>query len=275
MAFWGDYHTHTTYSHGKGSVADNAAVASSKGLKQLAITDHGMRHIIFGVRKRKFDSLVADCEKATRDTGVLVLTGIENNLASYDGKFDIEKNYLDKLDIIQGGYHKATIAWTLGQQISFQFRNLFYGFFTKSPKKLVVKNTDAYLNLIENYEIDFVGHLNRDILADALTIARFAKQKGTYIELNGKKFNLTDAELEKMAEEGVEFVCNSDAHTPSRVGDMGVGFAAAERLHVPHELIANWERIPNFRSQNFKRAAERYANETGAKSVSAEDNIIE
>ena len=60
MAFWGDYHTHTTYSHGKGSVADNAAVASSKGLKQLAITDHGMRHIIFGVRKRKFDSLVAD-----------------------------------------------------------------------------------------------------------------------------------------------------------------------------------------------------------------------
>ena len=77
-----------------------------------------------------------------------------------------------------------------------------------------------------------------------------------------------------MAEEGVEFVCNSDAHSPSRVGDMGVGFAAAERLHVPHELIANWERIPNFRSQNFKRAAERFANETAAKSGSADDNII-
>ena len=258
MAFWGDYHTHTTYSHGKGSVSDNAVVASSKGLKQLAVTDHGMRHVIFGVRKRFVDDLIADCEKATESTGVLVLAGIENNLASYDGDFDIRPEYLDKLDIVQGGYHKATIAWTLGQQFSFQFKNLFYSGLTKSPKKLMVRTTEANRKLIDNYELDFVGHLNRDFRADALTVARYAKQKGTYIELNGKKFDITDKELEKMAEEGIEFVCNSDAHTPERVGDMGVGFAAAERLHVPHSLIANWDRIPDFRSHNFKRAVKKF-----------------
>ena len=49
MAFFGDYHTHTTYSHGKGSVADNARAAAAVGLKEIAITDHGLRHIIFGI----------------------------------------------------------------------------------------------------------------------------------------------------------------------------------------------------------------------------------
>lgn len=260
MAFWGDYHTHTTYSHGKGSVADNAAVALSKGLKHIAITDHGMRHMIFGVKTRKFESMVADCEKATKETGVLVLAGVENNVVSFDGTFDIKPSYLERLDIVQGAYHKVAVAWTFGQQAAFQLRNLFYSFVGKSPKKLVVKNTDAYLKLIDNYEVDFIGHLNRDIKTDALTVARFAKQKGTYVELNGKRLNLTDEELEKMAEEGVEFVCNSDAHLPSKVGDMGVGFEAVERLHIPHELIANWERMPDFRSHNFKHAIEKFEN---------------
>ena len=33
MIIYGDYHTHTTYSHGKGSIIDNAIAAKNKGLK--------------------------------------------------------------------------------------------------------------------------------------------------------------------------------------------------------------------------------------------------
>ena len=36
-----DYHTHTTFSHGKGSIEDNVKEAVKKGLKAIAITDHG------------------------------------------------------------------------------------------------------------------------------------------------------------------------------------------------------------------------------------------
>ena len=36
-----DYHTHTVYSHGTGSVLENALIAKEKGLKEIAITDHG------------------------------------------------------------------------------------------------------------------------------------------------------------------------------------------------------------------------------------------
>lgn len=259
MAFWGDYHTHTTYSHGKGSVLDNARVAEQKGLKQIAITDHGLRHIIFGIRRRQLPKLRRDCEEATRVTNVLVLAGVENNLNSFDGTFDLKTADVDKLDIVLGGYHKAALAPTFGQEFSFQIRNMFRSFCTKSPKKLIAKNTDAYLKLIDNYDIDFISHINRDIRADALTVARYAKQKGTYVELNGKRLPFSDAEIEKMTEEGVLFVCNSDAHTPNRVGDMGLAAAAVERLHIPYEQIGNWEKFPNFRSNNYKRACEKAA----------------
>ena len=38
--FIGDYHTHTNYSDGKGSVMDNALAARQRGLKEIAVTDH-------------------------------------------------------------------------------------------------------------------------------------------------------------------------------------------------------------------------------------------
>ncbi len=262
MAFWGDYHTHTTYSHGTGSVMDNALVAAKRGLKQIAITDHGLSHLALGIKRKEIPSLMRDCAEATKATGVHVLVGIENNMNSFDGTLDLTQDDLDKLDILQGGYHKAARAPGVKQQFSYQLRNLFFSFFSKSPKKLMARNTDAYLKLLDNYELDFIGHLNRDIHADALTVARYAKQKGTYIELNNKNLSLTDAEIEKMTEEGIMFVCDSDAHSPERVGDMSHVVEIIERLHIPYEQIGNWEKIPEFRSSNFKRAMERAKAET-------------
>ncbi|MDE7464762.1 MAG: PHP domain-containing protein, partial [Clostridiales bacterium] len=256
------YHTHTTYSHGKGSVLQNAEVAAERGLKEIAITDHGLRHVCFGIRRRKLPALKNDCAVATEKTGVHVLAGVENNFCDFYGSLDAKADDLERLDIVQGGYHKVVWSPTFGQTLSFQMRNLIRSYCSKSPAKLIVRNTDAYLKLIDNYELDFIGHLNRDIRADALTIARYAKEKGTYIEINCKELgkykalSITDAELEKMTEEGVEFICNSDAHCPERVGDMSAALELIERLHIPYDQIANWEKFPSFRSHNYKRATD-------------------
>lgn len=256
MAFWGDYHTHTTYSHGTGEVIDNARAAAQKGLKEIAITDHGLRHWFLGIRRHQLPHMIEDCKNATEQTGVLVLPGMENNLCTFSGRFDAKPTDLEKLAVIQGGYHKACASPSLTNEFTFQLRNMFRSFVSKSPKRLIAKNTDAYLKLLDNYELDFIGHINRDIRADAVEVARYAKQKGTYIELNSKKLTITDEELEKMAADGVQFVCNSDAHSPDRVGDMLVAVAAIERVGIPYELIANWDRFPSFRSHNYARATE-------------------
>ena len=63
MLLYGDYHTHTLYSrhhHGKGTVLENASVAADKGLKQIAITDHGFNHEFFGIRRKNIPSLQED-----------------------------------------------------------------------------------------------------------------------------------------------------------------------------------------------------------------------
>jgi len=67
MLLYGDYHTHTRYSHGKGSVKDNAQAAYEKGLKEIAITDHGFGHIFFGVKRKKIDEIrqkITEAEKS-------------------------------------------------------------------------------------------------------------------------------------------------------------------------------------------------------------------
>ena len=46
-----DYHTHTIFSHGKGTIADNVEAARSKGLKGIAITDHGPGHLTYGIKR--------------------------------------------------------------------------------------------------------------------------------------------------------------------------------------------------------------------------------
>ena len=46
-----DYHTHTVFSHGKGSIEDNVKAAVEKGIKSIAITDHGPGHLTYGIKR--------------------------------------------------------------------------------------------------------------------------------------------------------------------------------------------------------------------------------
>ena len=46
-----DLHTHTTYSHGKGSIEDNVREAFNQGLEFVAISDHGPGHLFYGINR--------------------------------------------------------------------------------------------------------------------------------------------------------------------------------------------------------------------------------
>ena len=96
MLLTGDYHTHTIYSHGKGTVLENAVRAKEIGLKEIAITDHGFEQMAFGLRHNRMPQLIADCKEAERITGIRVLVGTEANLCDEDGRTDLrEEDYKD------------------------------------------------------------------------------------------------------------------------------------------------------------------------------------
>ena len=105
--FLGDYHTHTTLSHGKGSIEDNVISAINAGLKEIAITDHGFGHGSYGVRRKAYDEAkkqVAELNKKYEEINILL--GLECNLITAEGEVDLKEGEADKLDIMVCGFHK-------------------------------------------------------------------------------------------------------------------------------------------------------------------------
>ena len=49
-----------------------------------------------------------------------------------------------------------------------------------------------------------------------------------------------------MAEEGVKFIVDSDAHTPNRVGECNNAMNTIFRLGLPLSQIVNINKIPKF-----------------------------
>ena len=248
MVLYGDFHTHTTYSrhnHGKGTVLENASVAADKGLKQIAITDHGFNHTFFGIRRKDIPQLQEDILNAKEVTGVDILLGVEANLISLEGDVDVREEDYEFLDIFLMGYHRMINTSTFKDKIYLNWANDMAKIFHPS-QELINRNTTAFLKALDKYPIDVITHLNYGFQTDTLAVAKMAKQKGVYVELNGKRINFTDEEILLMASEGVKFIVNSDAHTPDKVGEVNNGLNLIYRLNIPLSQVANVDKLPKF-----------------------------
>lgn len=266
MAFWGDYHTHTVYSHGKGTIEENVLHAVRLGLKEIAITDHGFRHMAFNVRRMDYAVMRKEVEfLQEKYPSIRIYLGLETNISSRKGKADILPADLPMLDLIVCGYHRFVLPASPGDFFAFFVPNFVLGATTKSTKKMIARNTDAYLRLVDDYDIDIISHLNHDIKTDAVEVAKACRDRGTYIELNGKRVSLTDDELYRIAQENVEFIVDSDAHSVERVGEFSRPVEAIERVGIPYSMIANWERLPVFRSRKKRGLTAENKNSTTEK----------
>lgn len=257
--FLGDYHTHTVYSHGKGTVEDNVRAAIAAGLKQLAITDHGFRHLTYNVRRGDWPYIMGDVEAARQKYPQIdIFLGLETNFNSLDGNIDIRPSDMPYLDVVVCGYHKLVLPHTPRDLFGLYIPNFFLNSFGKTSAKQTAKNTDAYIRALEKYDIDIISHINHGCQVDAAAVAEAAAGYGTYIELNcknmhGGQASMTDAELEAVLKTKAEFIVNSDAHAPGKIGVFDRAVPIIERVGIPYERIANWDRLPAFRSRR-KRA---------------------
>lgn len=254
MILTGDYHTHTPYSHGKNTVAENAEVAKNIGLKQLGIADHGFSHVAFGVRRRQIADYKADCEAAARAYGIDVLVGIEANIRGEDGKADLTAKDYENFDFYFCGKHVFVWYSTFADMLKYGGGNFHADKLGYSSHKLIERNTRAYINAVKNNPIDAITHLNYMCPANALEVAKCAADYGVYIELNSKKNHLTDEELSEIAiKTDVRFLVSSDAHSKDRVGDKRLVEEQLARVSFPLERIDNIDgRLPSFRFAEFK-----------------------
>ena len=255
MILTGDYHTHTPYSHGKNTVAENAGQAKALGLKQIGIADHGFSHVAFGLRRRQVTDYRAECQAAAQQFGIDVLVGLEANIRGLDGETDLTEKDYENFDVFLAGKHVCIWYGSFADMIRYGGGNFTADKLGKASQKLIQYNTKAYINTIKNNPVDAITHLNYMCPADALEVAKCAADYGTYIELNSKKTHLTDEELnEIVVKTDARFIINSDAHSKDRVGDKRLVEEQLARLNFPMERVDNVDgRLPNFRFTAFKK----------------------
>lgn len=256
MALIADYHTHTKYSrngHGKSTVEENVRAAYSKGLRQIAITDHGFNQKAFGVRRKDIPSVKQDIENAMEMYPIDVLLGVEANIISTQGDIDIVESDYENLDVIGCGFHRLVKSVNRREQFKFIIKNIMCEIFHYTSKRQREKNTNAYINAMRKYDIDFITHLNHACKVDVQKVARVAKETNTLIELNGKRLGMTDAEILTCYNEGCKFIINSDAHKSDRIGECHLGLQAALRLRLPDSCIVNYNNLPTFKKEKRKK----------------------
>ncbi|MBW4829566.1 MAG: PHP domain-containing protein [Clostridiaceae bacterium] len=242
MKIIGDYHTHTIYSHGKGTIRDNVEEAFKKGLKEIAICDHGPGHFTYGIKREDIGKMrkeIDELNKEFQPKGLKILLGVEANIIRYDGTIDVDDEIIGFLDILLLGYHFGALPETFKDGYKLYILNFLSKRIPKMRKKVMDMNTSALIKAMDRYPIDIITHPGSKVYVDIKRLARKAKEKDIALEINSSHSHLTVEEIELALEEDVYFYINSDAHSPEKVGNLENGIERALKGKVPVERIKN------------------------------------
>ncbi len=160
-----DTHTHTLASgHAYSTIREMAKMASEKGLKGLAITEHapempGGAHLFYFMNMHTVPR---------RLYGVELLMGAELNIMDAEGKLDLPNRVIRQMDITIASMHipcyKGEI--TMGEI------------------------TRAYINVMERGDVDIIGHPDDGRYpVDYEELVKAAKRTGTLLEVNNSSLN--------------------------------------------------------------------------------------
>lgn len=201
MKFEADLHVHTVSSgHAYSTVTEIFQTAAQKGLKLIAITDHGPsmpgapNPYYFGNLRALPDEL----------EGVKLLRGVEANIIDFEGGLDLDDYYLNKLDIVAAGFHDH--ACTDGS---------------------MQKNTETLLKVMKSTLVDIIVHPGNPMFKiDYRKIVQAAGEYNVLLEINesslstsrtGSYSNCVEIASEA-ASQGVRVCMGSDAHWAGHIG---------------------------------------------------------
>lgn len=222
LKFLVDTHCHTVSSgHAYSTITELAEAASEKGLKIIAMTDHGPAmpggpHI-FHIGNQK---VIPDYIK-----GVRVLKGVEANIMDFDGSLDLPERHLKNLEIVIASFHDVCIA----------------------PGS-VEENTRALIEAMKNPFVDIIAHPGNPYYPiDIDKMVQAAYETNTMIEINNSSFvgsRAGSAEncrriAEKAKEKGIILAAGSDCHICYDVGRFDKIEGIFEELDMPEELVIN------------------------------------
>lgn len=225
MKIEADLHIHTTASgHAYSTLAEVVEAAVAKGLKLIAITDHGPM-MPGGPHEYYFGNLKVLPEYIK---GLRVLKGIEANIL-LDGGLDLAEPLLKNLDFVAAGIHD----------------DVGYDDYKKADL------TEAMVKAINNPLVQMVTHPDNVALpVDLREVVKAAAENNVILELNASSFDKDRlgrrgnperiSEMCRLAMEYKAPLClNSDAHYVDDVGNIKNLLPILKNIGLKEEDVLN------------------------------------
>ena len=240
-----DIHTHTTFSHGKGSVEDNVKAAVTKGLSVIGISDHGPGHLTYGVKPGDFPKMRAEVERLKPlYPDIEILLGVEANIINPSGNLDIKKEEFANFDYILAGYHYGIFGEEPLQAAKAHIINFWSTFIVKNRETAQKKiNTGLVIRALYENDIKVQTHPGDKGQFDILPIANACAKTGTLMEISTWHDAPTEEDLRIIGGTDAAFIISSDAHSPERVGTFIPGLERALKAGIDPARIKNLEEI--------------------------------
>lgn len=238
-----DYHVHSTYSrhnHGKSTIEEIVQKAVELGLEEIAITDHGPKHYLFGIQKNNLKEAkdkIIDLRK--KYPQIKILLGVEANILDYEGNTDITDEVIKYCDIILCGYHIGVLFSSVKDAWKFSAMNKLGRKNKKIYEEMKAKNTEAVVKAMHKYKINILTHPGDKIPLNTDLIAKAAEETGTILEINNSHSHLNAEEIKAALKYNVKFVINSDSHIKDKIGSHEKGLKAAMDAGLDLSRIIN------------------------------------
>jgi putative hydrolase len=205
--------------HAYSTIKEIAEEAAKKGIKIVAMTDHGPSmpggpHLFHFGNMRVLPEYIS---------GVRILKGVEANIMSYDGQLDMPEKMLKNLDIVIAGFHDICLV----------------------PGN-VEENTRAVIAAMQNPFVDIVAHPgNPQFPLDIEKIVDCAIETGTLIEINNSSFGKarrgSEENCRRIAAEakkkGALLTTGTDSHICFDAGKFDKVTSLFEELGITEELV--------------------------------------
>lgn len=258
MKYYGDYHIHTRFSDCRNTVEGVVKTAIERGLKEVAITDHGYanKYKLLSLSPEAFDREKTEVEKTRiKYPKIKILHGIEADIIDFNGTVDMTPEQMDKLDIFLCGFHRFVNSTGKEDYKNFVFYNGFVAKVSKPTPEIIEKNTQAFVSAIKNYPIDVLTHVGHLAAVDVGNVAKTAAEYNTFMELNVKHINLIEENIDALLASGCTFIVDSDSHSYATIGEFGEIDKLITKYSIPVERIANYGKRPLFtRLEEYKKA---------------------
>jgi putative hydrolase len=220
-----DSHVHTLASgHAYSTIREIAEEAARKGLRGVAITDHGLK-MPGACSVMHFLSLNSLPKEVF---GVRIFPGVELNILNPQGEVDLEERALKRLTTVMAGIHPHC-----------------YSGLTEED------HTNAYLNAMANPFVRIIVHPdNPRYPFDIERVVRRAAETGTAMEINDKSADpdngvrvggipILKEIVRECIKQNVSLSFGSDSHFFDDVGDFRASLSLAAELEIPEGLVLN------------------------------------